>query len=181
MTESENWHFDCKQITATNWKQIDKAPEIWCMMTAIAKTETDWINFFFEPKLETKVPLEIAKLFEVARSAMIYGWYFYPLLTLGVEQCYRLFDTGTRTRCNQLGIATVITKKNGDKRDTTFKENTDTLIKCGTLSEVDERRWDAVRNLRNWSSHPERQSLYDPGQAQGTLVLTVDFLNDLFR
>jgi hypothetical protein len=181
MSESSNWRFDCKQVSASNWQQIDEAPKLWCMMTAVAKTDAEWIDFFFDPKLEAKVPSEIAKLFEVARGAMIYGWYFYPLLTLGIEQCYRLLDTGTRIRCNQLGIPTVVTKKNGDKRSTSFKENTDALIKRGIVSKNDEVRWEAVRNLRNWSSHPERQSLYDPGHAQGTLVLVAEFLNDLFR
>jgi len=147
-------------------------------MTAVAKNEEQWIKFFFLPKLDSKVPPEIAKLLEVARGAMIYGWNFYPLLTLGVEQCYRLLDTGTRVRCNQLGI---LTKKNGGKGNTSFKENTDALMKHGLISKADEIRWNAVRNLRNWSSHPERQSLFDPGQAQGILLTTVNFLNDLFR
>ena len=146
-------------------------------MTAVAKTEEQWIKFFFLPKLNSNVPTEIAKLFEVARGAMIYGWNFYPLLTLGVEQCYRLLDTGTRIRCNQLRIPI---KKNGDKRNVSFKENIDALMNLGIVSKKDEVRWNAVRNLRNWSSHPERQSLYDPGQAQRTLVLVVDCLNDLF-
>jgi hypothetical protein len=181
MSESNNWPFDCKQISADNWKQIDAAPKIWCEMTAVAKNEEQWIEFFFLPKLDSKVPPEIAKLLEVARGAMIYGWNFYPLLTLGIEQCYRLLDTGTRIRCNQLGISTVVVKKNGDKGNTPFKQNIDALIKLGIVSKNDEVRWNAVRSLRNWSSHPERQSLYDPGQAQGTLSLVVEFLNDLFR
>jgi Domain of unknown function (DUF4145) len=180
MSESSDWRFDYKQINATNWRQIDKAPKSWCMMTAVAKAEAEWITFFSNPKLEAKVPLEIAKLFEVSRGAMIYGWFFYPLLTLGVEQCYRLLDTGTRIRCNQLGIPTVIIKKNRDKRSSSFKENIDALMKRGFVSKIDEARWEAVRNLRNLSSHPERQSLYDPGQAQGTLVLVANFLNCLF-
>jgi hypothetical protein len=181
MHESPDWRFDCKQITAANWQQIDKAPEIWCQMTAAVKTEAKWIEFFFDPKLDVKVPLEIAKLFEVVRGAMIYGWYFYPLLALGVGQCYRLLDTGTRIRCNQLGIPTVIVKKNGDKRDTSFKENTEALIKRGLISKADETPWEAARNLRNWSSHPERQLLDDPRQARGILELVAERLNDLFR
>ena len=173
MNESNNWPFDCKQISAANLQQIDAAPKIWCEMTAVAKTNEEWIRFFFLPKLDSKVPPEIAKLLEVARGAMIYGWNFYPLLTLGVEQCYRLLDTGTRARCNQVGIPTIKTKKNGDKMDA--------LIKHGIISKTDKSRWKLVRDLRNWSSHPKQQSLYDPAEAQGNLFLVVEFLNDLFR
>jgi hypothetical protein len=172
MSESNDWPFDCKQISAANWQQIDAAPKIWCEMTAVAKTNEEWIKFFFLPKLNSKVPPEIAKLLEVARGAMIYGWNFYPLLTLGVEQCCRLLDTGTRIRCKQLGISA---------GNAPFKQNIDALIKLGIVSKNDEVRWNAVRSLRNLSSHPERQSLFDPGQAQGTLSLVVEFLNDLFR
>jgi len=178
MSDSNNWSFDCKQISATNWQHIDAAPKIWCEMTAVAKNEEQWIKFFFLPKLNKNVPSEISKLLEVARGAMIYGWNFYPLLTLGVEQCFRLLDTGTRIRCKQIGVST---NKNRIKRNTTFKENIDILIKQGIVSKEDERRWNAVRCLRNWSSHPEKPSLYDPGQAQGILLMTVNFLNDLFR
>jgi hypothetical protein len=183
MNESQETHFGFKKITNANWQQLDEVTKLWCKITGAAKTNEDWIKFFFQPRLNPKVPEEIAKLLEVARGAMIYGWYFKPLLTLGTEQCYRLLDTGTRMRCNQVGIDTVVTDKNGYKRDTRFKENTDALMKRGFLSntETDKKRWDEIRDARNTASHPQQQLGFDPGSAQGYLESVVDCLNDLFR
>jgi len=151
------------------------------MMTAVAKTNEEWITFFFFPKLDSKVPLEIAKLLEVARGAMIYGWYFYPLIALGMEQCWRILETGVRVRCQQANIPTKIVTPKAKEIDATFDNNIKALIKNKIISKTDKERWKAVRKLRNCSSHPERQSIYDPGQAQGILSLAVDLLNDLFR
>jgi hypothetical protein len=178
MSELQDTHYGFKKITNANWQKFDETTKLWCAITAAAKTNEDWIKFFSYAKLDPKVPEKIAKLLEVARGAMIYGWNFYPLLTLGVEQCYRLLDTGTRIRCNELGIPT---KKKGGKGNTSFKENTDALMKHGIISKTEEIRWNAVRGLRNESSHPEQQSIFRPGQAQETLAVVVEILNDLFR
>ncbi len=161
---------DLKKITTENWHDIDKSTRAWFAFRFLNEDKSMWLEWFSCPKLDAKVPTEVTALLEVTRGAMIYGWYFYPLLTLGVEQCYRLLDTGTRIRCKQLGIPTA-----------SFKKNMEALMKHGAIPEADGIRWDAVRKLRNSSSHPERQSIYDPGQAQETLALVVDLLNDLFR
>jgi hypothetical protein len=170
MSESQETHFGFKKITNANWQQFDETTQKWREITSAAKTNEDWIKFFFQPTLNPKVPEEIAKLLEVARGAMIYGLYFKPLLTLGAEQCYRLLDTGTRIRCNQVGIATK-----------TFKENTDALMNHGILSKNDEELWKEIRKARNTASHPEQQLGFDPRSAKGYLNSVVDCLNYLFR
>ena len=170
-SESQDTHFGFKKITKANWQQFDEVTKLWCEMTAAAKTNEDWIKFFSHPTLGPKVPEEIAKLLEVARGAMIYGWYFNPLLTLGDDQCWRIQETAVRVRCRQAGIPTY----------TTFDANIKALIKNGIISTTDERRLEAVRNLRNEASHPKKQLVFDPGRAQGSLNSVVDFLNGLFR
>jgi hypothetical protein len=112
---------------------------------------------------------------------MIFSWYFYPFATLGAEQCLRLYDTGTRIRCQQLGIPTTIPTKKGKAKQTTFHDNVKSLVKHGSIRKADEKRWDSIRELRNWGSHPERQSILDPGEAQGILSVVVKLLNELFR
>lgn len=128
MNKTQDTHFEIKKIGVDNWQLPDTTTELWRTMTRAAKTEDDWVEFFSGPKLNGKVPEEIAKLLEVARGAMIFSWYFYPLATLGTEQCFRLYDTGTRIWCQQLGIPTEITTKKGGTKDTTFKVNIDSLI-----------------------------------------------------
>jgi hypothetical protein len=170
MSESQETHFGFKKITNANWRQFDEATKLWCEITAAAKTNEDWIKFFSYPTLNPKVPEGIAALLEVARGAMIYGLYFKPLLTLGDDQCWRILETGIRFRCQQAGIPT-----------TTFDANIKTLIKERIISTTDEKRWKAVRNLRNEASHPKQQLGLDPGSAQSDLNSVVDCLNDLFR
>jgi hypothetical protein len=181
MNKMQDTLFEIKKIGVSNWQLPDTTTELWRTMTRAAKTEDDWIAFFSSPQLNGKVPEEIAKLMEVARGAMIYSWYFYPLATLGAGQCFRLYDTGTRIRCEQLGIPTKIPTKGGIKRDTSFKDNIDSLLKHGAIRKADEKRWKSIRELRNWASHLERQPILDPGEAQTILAVVVELLNDLFR
>jgi hypothetical protein len=177
MSESQETHFGFKKITNANWQQPDEVTKLWCEITAAAKTNEHWVKFFSYPTLAPKVPEEIAKLLEVARGAMIYGWYFKPLLTLGHDQCWRILETGVRVRCQQADIPI----KNGKGKDTRFDANIKALIKNGIISTTDAKRWEAVRNLRNEASHPKQQLGLDPGRAQSDLNSVVDCLNDLFR
>lgn len=158
----------------------DDAAVIWRQMTSVARTDAQWAEFFLEPTLRPEVPVEIAKLLEVARAAMMQAWFYYPLATLGMEQCYRLLETGVRLRCEAAGIATKVTAKNGRAFNTTFKKNIEALKSRNIISQLHEPRWEAIRNLRNDSSHPGRRSIFDPGQAQGALLLLVECLNEMF-
>jgi hypothetical protein len=180
MTEDNRWHNGFKGIIPTTWQTVDKQSSLWMQMTSVVKTGNEWVDFYLSPDLVPKVPAEIAKLLEVARGAMIYGWYFYPLCTLGAEQCWRVFEAAVRLRCQQLGISIKRTGRNGRELDTSLSENVDALVTCKQIPKLDKGRWDAVRRLRNSTSHPSQQMILDPGQAQGILDLTVGVLNDLF-
>ncbi len=174
-------HYEIKKLSAANWQAPDVATETWRAMTAAAKVEKDWLRYFLAPTLGSGVPMELAKLLEVAKGVMIYSWYFYPLATLGAEQCFRLYDTATRIRCEQLGIPTKAVTKKGVEKDIPFGENIKSLVKRGIIQEADQFRWDAIRELRNSSSHPGRQTILTPGDAQMILRVVVELLNDLFQ
>lgn len=119
-------------------------------------------------------------MFEGARGAMVYGWFFYPLITLASEQFGRIMEAAAKQRCQQLGIDTKITRKNGKTYDRKFYELIEDLAKQGAIVEQDVRRWDATRNLRNMSAHAERQSIYSTGMALDSIDSTVDLLGKLF-
>ena len=169
-----------KKTTVQNWMEADEASVIWRQMTSIAKSEAQWAEFFLEPTLGPQVPVEIAQLLEVARAAMMQAWFYYPLATLGMEQCFRLMETGVRLRCEAAGIPTKTISKNGRPNETTFKDNIEALRLQKIVSDLHSERWGAIRALRNASSHPKRRSIFDPGQAQGTLLLLVEILNEMF-
>jgi len=181
MNPQQDTHFEIKKLGVFNWQVPDTTTVGWRTMAGAAKTEEDWVKFFLAPTLDSHVPVQLAKLLEVARGAMIYSWYFYPLATLGAEQCFRLYDTGTRIRCGQLGISTKTVTKKGVEMDAPFSANVKSLMKKGIIQETDQYRWDAIRELRNSSSHPERQTILAPDDAQTILCVVVELLNDLFR
>jgi hypothetical protein len=167
-------NFGFKNLTLQNWKESD--------LTSITSglQETDWIAAVLEPQLNSSVPEEIVKLFEVARSAFAYGWFFLPLMELGHEQCLRILETGVRERCTQLGISVRKKIRNGKFVPTSFKDNVAALVKAGIFSARDEVGWFLTRKVRNDASHPSSQAIIGPVGQLGYLISTVDRLNKLF-
>jgi len=163
---------EVKKITTANWQEPDGATALWRQMTSGVKTKQDWARRFLRPKFNSNVPSELASLLEVARATMIYSWYFYPLATLGMEQCYRVMDTGARIRCEQANVSA---------KSMNYGKHVAALVTRNIISSADAKRWEAMRHLRNSSSHPKDQTICDPGQAEGMLNLVVEFLNGLFR
>jgi len=132
--------------------------------------EDDWIKYFLAPRLDSAtVPQKVIQVFEIARGALIYSWFFYPLATLGQEQCSRVAEFAVRERCH------MISQKPG-----VFSENIQMLAALGIISTEDESRWQAVRNLRNRSSHPEKLTFTDPGDALTTVHSMVELINRIF-
>jgi len=79
-----------KRLSRTNWLEADHhgGPD---QVDAEA-----WRDAFLAIRLDPRVPAQIAAMFEAARGCMIYGSFFAPLVTLGVEHCYRLLEAAVR-------------------------------------------------------------------------------------
>lgn len=172
MQKIQEIHFDIKKITGANWQWEDTTTNLWRSMTSAASTPREWMDFFLSPQVNQTVPVELAKMLEVARGTMIYSWYFYPLATLGAEQCFRILDTAAIVRIKNAGLRT--------KRKQTFNDNIIAMARHGLITQVNEKRWHAIRDLRNDSSHPAFQTILDPGQAQSLLSVAAELLNNLF-
>ena len=176
MSHDPDIHHGFKRLSAENWQM----PDVTKFYPNL--TPETWSKRYLLPQLDPKVPTEIAALFEVARGSMIYGWYFYPLLTLAAEQLYRVVEAAARQHCETAGIPTHKPAKPGKAatRATNFDENIKALVKTGIISQPDLIRWDATRQLRNWASHPNRQLIQDPGQARSALKTSAELINRLF-
>jgi hypothetical protein len=153
-----------KEITTDNWLAPD---EIWRHFLGV--TSQSWIERNLEPTLNETVPMDVRKLFEVARGALIYGYFFYPLCTLANEQLYRIMEAAVTHKCKGMGAPKSLEK---------FYEKVEWLITKGVIPLQEKGWWNAVRDLRNMTSHPERQMIAPPG---GGLTMVVDKLRSLFR
>lgn len=132
-------------------------------MQQLMMSNEEWVESILKAQLDERtVPSEICKLFEVARSSMLYGYFFYPLFTLAYEQLLRVAEASISEKCNQIG----------GKKIKGFKGKLDYLWKIRILSDDEFHRWNLFRELRNAASHPEQQTILPPG-------VTLRFISDI--
>ena len=185
MTEAEE-EYRFKIPTNTNWLERD---DVWdafvppCDMLEAPTTRYTcslWLARAREPTLLTDVPIDIRRLFEVARSAIVYGYLRYPLLTLGTEQLYRVAEAAARLRAKELGW---LPSKDMDR----YRADLPNFIlairylkKQHQIKFGDRGWWDVVVSLRNHASHPTMQTIKVPGSALTALVGVAEKINGLY-
>ncbi|MES3003901.1 MAG: hypothetical protein V4787_24635 [Pseudomonadota bacterium] len=138
--------------------------------------ETQWVEWFSEASLKTEVPEPVRRLFEVARGAMIYGWYYYPLLALGSDECIRCLEAGAR---HAAWIAKLHAEPDKQVK-VPFHTVIRSLVQAGLIMATDADQWEAGRILRNAAAHPTTPTLLLPGQARAMLSVTGGKLDRLF-
>lgn len=164
-----------KIITHENWMNPDPLMKNFVIRQddkiSIMSAE-EWVISILTPKLSETVPLEIHKLFEVARGSMLYGYFFYPLFTLAFEQLLRVAEAAISEKCKQ-----ITTDKIGNK---TFKDKVDRLNKNKLFSDEEYTKWNSLRNLRNVASHPNEQTILPPGITLEFIFIISELINSLF-
>jgi len=166
-----------KQLNKENWLKPDRISSSFIQLSQEEKNSNisageKYLEIILEPKLSEKVPIEVRKLFEVARGALIYGFFFYPLYTLACEQLFRIAETALTYRCELINI------KESKKK---FESKIDFLAHEKLIAEEGKNIWHALRKLRNYASHPEDQSIMTPGQVIGILGRITEDINRLFK
>ncbi|MBI5329747.1 MAG: hypothetical protein HZB71_03945 [Betaproteobacteria bacterium] len=162
-----------KELTPDNWLEPDTAQTV---LDARA-----WRDDFLAVRLDAAVPRELADMFEAARGAMIYGYFFQPLVTLGVEHCYRALEAAARARCTLLGLPVSCADSQGKEHPLSFSHNLRALGARSLISEEDTKLWYQARELRNWAASPDRQTLLTPDHGATALSRTAELLGKLFR
>ena len=167
--------FGFKEITPSNWLERDDVLRGFVRMSSDGQSQPitgdEYLRDILRPKLLESVPTDVQALFEVARGAMAYGYFFYPLYTLAAEQLFRVAETAVAHKCKALGAPR--SKKKFEKRISW-------LVDEGVIPSSELNRWHAVRELRNIASHPKRQSIFTPGNAIGFLEGIAVQINSLF-
>ncbi|WP_293008862.1 hypothetical protein [Nitrosomonas sp.] len=164
-----------KIITYENWMNPDPLMKNLVMLQddkISIMSAGDWAISILKPKLSETVPLEIHKLFEVARGSMLYGYFFYPLFTLAFEQLLRVAEAAISEKCRQ-----ITTDKVGNN---TFKDKIARLNKNKFFSDEEYTKWNLLRNLRNLASHPNEQAILPPGITLEFIFNISELINSLF-
>src|SRR5437016_11236368 len=97
---------DC--FDTDRWLQPDARMELFLKLDLRSGSVTrsvadDWLKLWKRGSLDSPVPAQIINLFEQARACICYGYFFYPLYALGIEQLTRVADAAATVRCEQLG------------------------------------------------------------------------------
>ncbi|CAG0975315.1 hypothetical protein ANRL2_01966 [Anaerolineae bacterium] len=163
-----------KRVTLDNWLQPDPTSTIFSTLRGGRigpTTGEDRLRDILEPELNDAVPLDVCRLYEVARGAMAYGYLFYPVYTLAAEQLFRVCEAAVSHKCEQL---------NGLPRRAAFERKINWLVNNAQISNEDSHRWHNIRGFRNLTSHPHAQMIDTPGQMISMLYIVAAMINALF-
>ncbi len=165
-----------KHLTVGNWLDRDLWGSHIISISPSGETSSPtgdgWASMILSFKLSPDVPSEIVELFEVARGALCYGYFFYPLYTLGFEQLHRVADAAVKRKCELDGAPSKIRS---------FENRIDWLFTEAEIDEVTQGRLHAGRWLRNSTSHPDRQMIVDQTMAIRDVEVTVELINLIFE
>lgn len=121
-------------------------------------------------RLSSLVEEEVRDLYDVAVGCLFYGYFYYPLYTLGTEQLFRVCDAAAKRRCINLGQPA----KN-------FDAAIRVLERRGILDELGAERWHVLRKLRNESTHSSYQTLSPPAPLVGIAERVARDINQLYE
>jgi hypothetical protein len=121
--------------------------------------------------LSEHVPETAFQMFEVAKGAMVYGLFFYPLYTIGEDHLSRLFEWVVKERYRTLS---------GRINDRNLKDALEWLLKSGHFPADSDVRWRAAYEIRNMMAHPTMQYITTPAEASRALRYMRDLLEHLY-
>ncbi len=163
-----------KELTRENWLETDEVNKAFVIVDksgARSFAADDWLAETLAPQLNLNAPDEIHRLFEVARGALAYGYFFHPLRALGMEQAYRVAEAALANKCQMLGMPATVTK---------FHDRIEWMAKNGHLTNIQKQEWHEVREGRNVVSHPQDQLIAHPDWALMTFKVIADRINTLY-
>ncbi len=164
-----------KQIDHDNWLRADAGGR-----TEVMDADR-WREAFVGIRLDPAVPADVARLFEAARGGMVYGYFFQPLLAMGVEQCYRVLESGARKRCAMAGLPVHCDDSQGKPHPLSFAHNLRALSRLGLIADTDLLLWRQAPELRDWVAAPEHQAALNLEHGRTALARAAELLGKLFR
>lgn len=150
-----------KALTIDTWLEPDPTWGGWAVMQSGQQeraTPARWLESVLAVDLREEAPLRIREQFEVARAAIAYGAFQYSLMTIGVEQLFRITETLARDAARRL-----------TGTETSFDAAIKVLDAHSALTKREIGRLHATKDLRNITSHPHVQQVLPPSEALAEL------------
>jgi len=175
-----------KRLTPQNWLEPDSVMRAFVHGAVSGEpyvpTGEQRVREIMEIELSEGVPFEVRRLFAVARGALCYGYFFYPLYALASEQLARVAEAAVSRKYEALGGPKRVRKNpKGKPTAATFADKLGYLEREGLAAGPDAMWWDAIRELRNAASHPEDHRPQDPGMARRRAETLAQMVNGLFE
>ena len=130
---------------------------------------SDTLRNLREVQLDDAVPLDVRRAFQMALGAMAYAYWYYPLFTLAAQQILRVADFASD----------VFARERGFDLQYSLAARLKTLAKAQAIDELQLRRWEGIRRLRNSATHPSFQQIWGPAQAIDIARAVADAINTL--
>lgn len=167
---------DVDRLTPMRWLQPDPALAAFVKLSRVdgsvsPMTADDWHAVWQHVSIEEPVPVEIVRMFEQARACLAYGFFYYPLYALGVEQLLRVADAALGVKCEALG---------GPNAAARFQKRIDWLAAHGDQPTFERERWHALRTFRNETTHHTQPMLLTPAAVQQLLADIAALITGLF-
>jgi hypothetical protein len=171
-----------KELTAENWTTPDPAMgafgEINLAMGEQRPSDGNQLaEQLLRYTLDDGVPADVRAMWDIARGALLYSWFFYPLYALGQDQLHRVADAAVLFRYQQLDGP----RDGRTGRWPDLKPRLDWMVRHGHINPELKGRWEAIRDLRNYGSHATYVRLSMPSDAMTTLAILSQEINGLFR
>lgn len=159
-----------KQVDIGNWLDMDPAWEGTYAMKSSDEARREWVIYAKSVTLSTSAPENVQSLFATAINALVYSYFYYPLMTLCADQLLRVVETAAQEKCKQLGAPTL----------RTLASAIDWLIAQNIIPRADRDRWSTMRTLRNFSSHPRSQLIANVAMMRMQVEAAAELITSLF-
>jgi hypothetical protein len=95
-----------KKINQQNWLERDDSINSFVteQPTGVPApiSRQEWLDLLLKPQLQASVPREVQRLFEGARGALIYGYFYYALCIMGTVALFRVAEAALAYKCKEL-------------------------------------------------------------------------------
>ena len=163
-------------LTVDNYMERDTRLDVWSVNGIGSGTHSTrkWVRMFLDITIDVELPEYLQGMFDRAKACIVYGCYHYPLFTLGVEELYRFGESAFREAVKETNHS----KFNPRSR---FVDLQNWAIQQNLLDDEAAERWNALRTLRNSTSHKDSSLVVGPIDALRMLTIIKELTETLYQ